>query len=317
MSNEGEKTPRTPTAGPGSIVKYEKESKESKDLDLSNFLFHYHELEKIVKSVGGDSKWLMEEKYDSATKKITTEHKDILDALGLELNTVAPSKEAMRESDKQKLNYPEIRIDINDRNKFLHYLKELHPSFLSPPQEDFLITAITSLYKQARDEYDPRNPDGRFLEFFRSLGDIIERYKHFYLPKDPSTSTGDNTEIESKIIPELEDYLHAYKSGSLKELLLAERAGLPLEFELLNKRDRVNSFLGMIYDKEKKQLDYEFLDEWVMLLKEMGKNKNAESLYSGLLFNILGLLDVLISDAPSEEVLREIDDYKKRFKNIA
>jgi len=52
-------------------------------------------------------------------------------------------------------------------------------------------------------------------------------------------------------------------------------------------------------------------------LKEMGKNKNAESLYSGLLFNILGLLDVLISDAPSEEVLREIDDYKKRFKNIA
>lgn len=330
MSSDMEKISQPSVASPETAAEDKKESLEILDVDVDAFLAQYHEHKKIVSSISGDIKeGLMQEKYNTATEKIMEEHTDTLNALGIKLTTASPSKEAIKEGNEQQLHYPELRIDIQDRNKFLNYLETLRPDLLTTTQNDFLIAAIQSLHKQVSEEYDTKNPDDSFFEFFRSLGDIIKLYKHFYLPRDPNT--GLDPQIDSKIIPDLSEYLHAYKNGYLRELFFAQRNGLPVSPFSVKEEEAIpipfegnsliNQFLVNIYNRGAQQFNYDFLSKGFGLLREMQENQNAYALYYDLFYNVLDLLDY-IRDNPkavnaTEEVLEQAVNYRKALKQIA
>ena len=147
--------------------------------------------------------------------------RSLLEDSGLSLEPIR-SGGVLMSSNLEGDDYPsQLRINLVDGKRFVHYLEVLHGSRISEHQRTGLSQVAENLTKQLKTEYELENPnDERLLELFGHASHIFDEYTR--LEQEGAKGLGESTK-------ELHRLFDIAKRGYLREELSAEKEDLLAE----------------------------------------------------------------------------------------
>lgn len=226
----------------------------------------------------------------------------ILKRIGLDLES--PNKKGNIE-ENETYAIGNIKINIEDKSKFINFLKSINKNEISESQKELLKMIIKKIENQVRYEYDLGSPDDRLLELFSGLKEIINEYNRIGFEED---------------IKSLEYYNKHSNSGCFREYILAKNNNI---FQPIGVGFNLSTYHidspGDYYEKRWER-------EVFKTLKEVKKNKSAKDLYKEILQYSLDCIKFAEEDLAknlynfSKEIIKErkktIDDIKNRLEKL-
>ena len=186
-------------------------------------------------------------------------HNPVLSKLGLSLES--PNKKGDLD-ENETYAVGSIKINLEDKTKYLSFLKLLNKEKLTGTQKKILEMVAEKLIDQVQNEYKLEEADDRLLELFSGMKKIISEYERLGMGKK---------------VNDFKHYLEYANSGYLREYIFAKNKGM---FRPIGE--------GFALSTYQQDASYEhYLEYWnnnffetIDLIK---KNKNAKSLYNQVL----------------------------------
>ncbi len=225
-----------------------------------------------------------EEEHQKITASaLSAIHSDILKKIGLSLETVA-GKSLISEGITAA--EAEMRININDRNRFVSFLGALEPQLIDTAGIRVGLQALPKvLSQQLFDHYDMKAPSDEAMQLMGGMGGIVAEYKRLGMRRD---------------VERLDIYLTHARQGDLREYLAVERNGLLTDPGNFGPADW--------------QIDADPAPRWeraVEVLRLMRLNPKAKGLYDKVYNHLLKCIQIArhdprISNYTNREYLEEV-----------
>lgn len=217
----------------------------------------------------------------------------LLNDIGLSLEPVSGKKTVVFSSDGE-IGNGEMRINIADGQKFISFLGELKPEMIPDSGLDKALGTISGfLIDQLHDQYNLYKGSNESLEFFGSMGLMIDQYKRLGL---------------SGAANDLEIYYKYLKQGDLRDYILIKNKSLfdSLDGENFGPAHWQRDISPKLLEKKWK--------EALNILAEVKKNPKAVELYEQLKSHLLASISFSIKEIPGIEYLPS--ERKTQFFNI-
>ncbi len=218
-------------------------------------------------TAGTEDEMKMNESLEKLQKKIQenltiddleNRHNPTLNKLGLNLES--PNKQGNID-ENETYAIGSIKINLEDKRKFLSYLKTLDKEKISETQKKILEMTVEKLIDQVQNEYKLEEADERLLELFSGMREIVSEYERLGLGEK---------------VTDFKDYLEHANSGYLREYIFAINNGM---FRPIGE-----GFALSTYQRDA-TYDYylKYWNRFFETLDEVKKNPNAKDFYNQVL----------------------------------
>jgi len=155
-----------------------------------------------------------------------------------------------------------IKINIENKEKYLSFLKSLEQEKLSGTQKKILKMTVEKISDQIQNEYNLEEADERLLELFSGVREIVAEYERLGMSKE---------------VAQFKDYIEYANSGYFREYILAKNRGI---FKPVGEGWSLSTYQeDSSYDNYVSRWEREVFDT----LDKVRKNPNAKEFYNKIL----------------------------------